>query len=344
MNRRYFSLLVVALIATTGSGCTVEDSSSTPASSAGGSAAVTTTEGAGTPGSATSAEEKVSGAVSVDGSSTVFVVSQAVAEEFLGKHSEAEITVGTSGTGGGFKKFAHGEIDIADASRPIKESEAKLCQENGVEWVELKVAIDGLSVVVNPENDFCKALTVEQLKQIWQPDSMIKKWNEVNPAWPAEDIKLYGADVDSGTFDYFTEVICGKTGATRKDYTPSADDNFLVKGVQGDKYSLGYFGYAYYIANKGKVKVVAIAEGSDPATAVEPTDESIKSNKYRPLSRPLFIYASKASLKKPAVREFLRYYLGEGQKFVHEVGYIPLDAPVLEESRKALEDAIAATK
>lgn len=333
MILRAFGLVLVAALMMSAAGCSVENASA-PAPGSGSTGAAATTD-------APALAEPVSGAVTVDGSSTVFVVSQAVAEEFMKNHPKADVTVGTSGTGGGFKKFSNGEIDIADASRPIKESEAAACKEKGIEWVELKVAIDGLSVVVNPENDFCKALTVEQLKLLWQPDSTIKKWNELNPAWPAEEIKLYGADVDSGTFDYFTEVICGKTGATRKDYTPSADDNFLVKGVSGDKYSLGYFGYAYYIENKDKVRIVAIAEGNDPAAAVEPNDETIKTGTYSPLSRPLFIYANKASLKKPAVREFLKYYLGEGQKFVTEVGYIPLGDEVLEQSRTALNDAMA---
>ena len=206
------------------------------------------------------AEGDLSGSVTIDGSSTVYPISQAVAEEFSKANSGVRVPVGTSGTGGGFKKFIAGETDINDASRPIKDSEAEACKKAGIDFIELKVAIDGLTVVVNPENDWVSGMSIEQLKTIWEPGSEIKKWNEVDPSWPDEEIKLFGPDTDSGTFDYFTEVVCGEGGACRSDYQQSADDNFLVTGVAGDKYALGYFGYAYYVENQEKVKPLGIVE------------------------------------------------------------------------------------
>lgn len=201
----------------------------------------------------------ISGEVVIDGSSTVQPITAAVAEEFSKKHPEARVPVGTSGTGGGFKKFIEGVLDINDASRPIKESEAAACREKGIEYLELKVAIDGLTVVVNPENNWCDGLTVDQLTAIWEPDSKIHKWSDLRPDWPDEPIKLFGPDADSGTFDYFTEVICGEAGRIRTDFQPSTDDNVLVTGVAGDRYALGYFGFAYYLENQGRVKGLAIA-------------------------------------------------------------------------------------
>jgi phosphate binding protein len=201
----------------------------------------------------------VTGQVVVDGSSTVAPITTAVAEEFSKLHSGVRVPVGTSGTGGGFKKFCHGEIDVCDASRAIKEPEVELCKKNHIEYLELLVGNDGLTVVVNPQNAWVSGLTVEDLKKIWSPDSTVKKWNDINPSFPNVDIKLFGPDTDSGTFDYFTEEICGKKGASRSDYQQSADDNFLVTGVAGDKYALGYFGYAYFVENQAKLKALAIA-------------------------------------------------------------------------------------
>jgi phosphate binding protein len=221
---------------------------------------------------------EVKGKIKIDGSSTVFPIAQAAAETFIGNHPDVEPQVGKSGTGGGFKKFVIGETDISNASRPISSTEREMCEKNKVEYLELKVAIDGMVVVVNPENTFCECLTVDQLKKLWEPDSKVGKWNELNPDWPAEDIKLYGPDTDSGTFDYFTEVICGKAKAGRSDYISSTEDNVLVKGVEGDKFSLGYFGYAYYAENSKNLKIVAIhpparkdsAEATPPVKAAEP--------------------------------------------------------------------------
>ncbi len=318
-------------------GCTVQDSAAPPKT---GASAPTVAA----PGGDASVAVPLSGEIKIDGSSTVYLVSQAMAEDFQKLHSGLQVVVGSSGTGSGFKKFYQGEIDISDASRPIKAEEAEHCKTNGIEYVELKVAIDGLSVLVNPKNTFCDKLTVEQLKQIWKPDSSVKTWKDVNPEWPAEPIKLYGPGTESGTFDYFTEAIVGKAKQSRTDYTPSEDDNLLVKGIAGDEYSLGYFGYAYYFENKDKLKLLAIAPGSDASIALAPTIETIRSGDYKPLSRPLFIYVSKAALKRAEVQEFLRFYVGAGQKLVADAGYVELDDAMISESRKTLEDAIEALK
>jgi len=277
---------------------------------------------------------ELSGVVKIDGSSTVFPISQAVAEEFQKVHQRVRVTVGTSGTGGGFKKFVKGETDINDASRPIKQKEIDACRKNGIEYIELKIAIDGLSVLVNPKNDFCETLTVDQLKKIWEPGSKVKTWKDVNSNWPAEEIKLFGPDTDSGTFDYFTEVVCGKSGKSRSDYAASTDDNVLVNGISGETFALGYFGYAYYVENKDKLRAVGVSPDSNPAHAVKPTNETIEGGNYIPLSRPLFLYVNKNSLEKPQVQEFLKYYIGEsdGQNLVSEVGYVRLSATELKKT------------
>ena len=258
------------------------------------------------------------GEVLIDGSSTVAPISQAVAEEFSKENSDVNVSVGISGTGGGIKKFVSGEIDIADASRAMKPEELSTAQKNGIEFIELKIGLDGLTVVANPENTWAQNLTTEDLKKIWADGSTVKTWKDVNPAWPAEPIKLYGPDQDSGTYDYFIEEILGKDGKIRKDYSPSSDDNQLVQGVEGDKGSLGFFGYAYYIEQKDKLNAVAV-------NGVRPTDETVKTGKYKPLSRPLYIYVNKKSLKeKPEVRAFVEYYLKNASKAVKLTGYVPL--------------------
>lgn len=278
--------------------------------------------------------------VLIDGSSTVYPISQAVAEEFQVSHPNVKVVVGTSGTGGGFKKFVAGETDINDASRPIKDKEATQCKDNGIEYLEMKVAIDGISVVVNPENDWCQALTVAQLKKLWEPGSKVTRWSELDPAWPEEEIRLYGPDTDSGTFDYFTDVICGEEGASRTEYTPSSDDNILVRGVSGEKYALGYFGFAYYLENAKKLKAVPVSATDNVADAVAPTPESIEGGKYVPLSRPLFLYVNKAKLARPELAEFLTYYLAAGQDLVTEVGYVRLGKAAHAETDEALKQAI----
>lgn len=281
--------------------------------------------------------------VTIDGSSTVAPISEAMAEEFKKENPKVNVPVATSGTGGGFKKFVLGETDINDASRPIKQKEIDLCKKNDIEYLELKVAIDGLSVVVNKNNTWCNALTVKQLKKLWEPGSKVKSWKELDDSFPDKPFKLYGPDTDSGTFDYFTEVICGKSKLSRKDYEPSVNDNVLVTGVAGDEGALGYFGYAYYIKNKDKLKIVPISNTDDPKDAVTPTAENIETGKYTPLSRPLFLYVNTASLKRKEVADFLTYYLSEqGQKIVGETGYVQLSATIVAETRKKLADAIKA--
>ena len=263
----------------------------------------------------------LSGTVSVDGSSTVFPITEAVAEEFQKEHRGVRVTVGVSGTGGGFKKFDLGETDINDASRVIKEKEAQACMDNGIEYIELPVAFDGISVVVHPDNDFVDHLSVEELTRIWQPGSTVKTWADVREGWPDEEIKLYGPGVDSGTFDYFTEAINGKSQACRSDFTASEDDNVLVQGVAGDHYSLGFFGFAYYEENQDRLKVVPIGEAG---SAVAPSVESINDGSYTPLSRPIFIYVNKAAADRPEVDAFVDFYLANAPVLVREVGYVPL--------------------
>jgi phosphate transport system substrate-binding protein len=269
----------------------------------------------------TGAAKGVSGSIAIDGSSTVYPITEAVAEEFGKGNPSCKVTVGISGTGGGFKKFVAGQIDISDASRPIKKEEVEKALEGNVEFIELPVAYDGLTVVVNKKNSWCDKLTVEELKKIWEPGSKVKNWSEVRQGWPSKPIKLYGPGTDSGTFDYFTEAVCGKSGASRSDYTASEDDNVIVTGVAGDEAGLGYFGLAYYEENADKLKAVPIDGGKG---AVEPSLSTVKSGKYAPLSRPLFIYVNKFRVKRPEVDTFVSFYLKNAGKLAKEVGYIPL--------------------
>jgi phosphate transport system substrate-binding protein len=275
----------------------------------------------------------------VDGSSTVYPVTEAVVEEFRGVNPGVRLTVGFSGTGAGFKKFTVGEIDISDASRPIKDSEIEACKQNGIEFVEFMVAYDGLSVIVNPANDWCDCLTVDQLKQLWQPESTINKWSELNPAWPDERIQLYGPGTDSGTFDYFTEVVVGELKKSRSDYSPSEDDNVLVTGVAGDKFSLGYFGYAYYEENKDRLKLLGIDDAG--GNCIKPSLETVRNGAYKPLSRPLYIYVNKSALRRPEVRQFVKYYVENAVKLAGEVGYVPVPDDVDSANRQRLSEALA---
>ncbi len=265
--------------------------------------------------------ERLRGTVSIDGSSTVFPISEAVAEEFLAVQPRVRVTVGVSGTGGGFKKFLAGEIDINDASRPIKMKEVDKANESGIGFIELPIAYDGLSVVVNRKNNWVDHLTVDELHKIWQPGSTVKLWSDVRDGWPEKEIRLYGPGTDSGTFDYFTETINGKSGASRPDYTANEDDNALVQGISGDEGSLGYFGYAYYAANKNKLRVIAIDGGSGP---VAPTEVTINNGTYAPLSRPIFIYVRPDALDRKEVRAFVDFYIESAPMLATEVGYIPL--------------------
>ncbi|MDP6666147.1 MAG: PstS family phosphate ABC transporter substrate-binding protein, partial [Dehalococcoidia bacterium] len=242
----------------------------------------------------------------IDGSSTVFPISQAVAEEFRKERSDVQIPVGISGTGGGFKRFVNGEIDIAEASRPIKDSEREEAAANGIEFTEFIVAFDGLSIVVNPANDTVSCVTVDELKRIWEPGSKVKNWNQVRDGLPDKKIRLYGPDTDSGTFDYFTLAINGEEDASRSDYTASSDDNVLVQGVMGDRGAIGYFGFAYYAENREVLKVLGVDDGSG---CVEPSVSSINDGSYKPLSRPLYIYVNNFSLQREEMKAFMRFYL-----------------------------------
>lgn len=282
--------------------------------------------------------EGLSGRVAVDGSSTVFPITEAVAEEFQRAHRGVRVTVGLSGTGGGFKKFCGGETDISNASRPIRGAEAAECQRNGVEHVAFRVGWDGMTVVVNPANDWAECMTVEELRQVWQPGSAIRRWNQIRPGWPDQSLILYAPDTDSGTFDYFTEAIVGEEKASRPDYTASADDNVLVMGVAGDRNALGYFGYAYYAENRDRLKAVAIDAGDG---CVLPSDETVESEAYRPLSRPMYIYVRKDALRRPEVEAFVEFYLENAPTLVSEVGYTPLAIERYEEELERLREAVA---
>ena len=267
------------------------------------------------------AQDKV---IKLDGSSTVFPISEAVAEEFQKEHSDIKVTVGISGTGGGFKKFLRGEIDIADASRPIMEKELAEARSAGIEFIELPIAFDALTVMVNPKNDWVDQLTVAELKTIWQPDAAgkITSWKQVRNTFPDKPLKLYGAGTDSGTFDYFTEAIVGKAKSSRPDFTASEDDNVLVQGISADQNALGYFGDAYYAENTEKLKAVPVVNKS--GKAVSPSTEAVKDGSYNPLSRPIFIYINKKSLAKAEVKQFVEFYLKNAPKLVAEVKYVAL--------------------
>ncbi len=277
----------------------------------------------------------LAGVVSLDGSSTVYPISEAVAEEFLTVAPEVRVTVGVSGTGGGFKRFLAGETDINDASRAISESEKADAATKALEYLEIEVAYDGLSLVVNPNNTWVDHLTTAELQMIWQPGSTVDSWDDIRPEWPAQPIRLYGAGTDSGTFDYFTEVINGEAGASRPDYTASEDDNILVQGIEGDENALGYFGFAYYYENQDKLKLVPIDNGSGSGP-IAPSATTINDGTYAPLSRPLYIYVSKTGVAKPQVRAFLEFYLEIAPTIVSEVGYIPLPAAEYQKGVTAL--------
>jgi phosphate transport system substrate-binding protein len=261
--------------------------------------------------------------IKVDGSSTVYPITEAIAEEFQ-KATKTNVTVGESGTGAGFKKFCRGETDISNASRPILQKEMDACKEAGIQYIELPVAYDALTVVVNPKNDFVKSLSVAELNAIWKTGSSVKNWKQVNPAYPDKALALYGPGTASGTFDYFTEAINGKAKSSRTDYTPSEDDNVLVQGVSGNAGGLAYFGYAYYEENKDKLRAVPIsAKAGSPA--VMPSPEAVKDGTYQPLARPIFIYVNAtAAAFKPEVKAFVNFYLDNAPKLVAEVKYVPL--------------------
>jgi phosphate transport system substrate-binding protein len=266
--------------------------------------------------------------VTVDGSSTVFPITEAVAEEFQkDKKGAVKVTVGISGTGGGFKKFCRGEIDISDASRPIKKSEMEECAKAGIKYFELPIAYDALTVVIHPQNTWAKTLTVADLKKMWEPEAQgkVTNWNQVRPDFPDMPLKLYGPGTDSGTFEYFTEAVVGKAKASRADYTASEDDNTLVTGVSRDKGGLGYFGYAYYAENSKKLGAASIDGGKGP---VAPSSQTVEDGTYVPLARPIFIYVAEKSLQKPEVKEFVEFYMKNAAKLVKEVKYVPLPSGI----------------
>ena len=257
--------------------------------------------------------------VTGDGSSTVFPIAEAVAEEFLTSQSDIDVVVGISGTGGGFQRFCAGEVDFVNASRAIEESEVETCAEEGIEAVEFQIAFDGLAIIANPAADFVDCLLVEELQRIWEPGSEISNWNEVRPEWPDQALALYGPDTDSGTFDYFTAAIVGEQDLSRPDYTASADDNVLVQGIAGDEGGFGYFGFAFYEQNAEALRLIAVDNGSG---CVLPSRETILDGTYDPLSRPLFVYVRSDALARPEVAAFMRFYLTEGGPLADEVGYV----------------------
>ena len=280
------------------------------------------------------APTSLSGTVEIDGSSTVFPISEAVAEEFNKVHPNVRVNVGVSGTGGGFKRFTVGETDISDASRGIKDSEKEAAASNGVEYYELRVGTDGLSVMVSTQNDFLDCLTVGELKMIWDTGSTVNNWNQVRSSFPDRPLRLYGPDTDSGTFDFFTEEINGEAQVSRSDYTASADDNVLVQGIGGDRNALGYFGYAYYAENADKLKLVAVDNGDG---CVTPTPDTILSGDYKPLTRPLFIYVNKKSLERPEVKTFVEFYMEHGEELTLEVGYVPVSSDAYTDNLKMIQ-------
>jgi phosphate transport system substrate-binding protein len=269
----------------------------------------------------------LAGHVKIDGSSTVYPITEAIAEEYLKEAPKVKVTVGVSGTGGGFKKFGRGELDINDASRPIKEKEAVACKESNIDYIELTIAFDGMAIVVNKENDWLTSITTAELKKLWEPqaEGVVMKWSDIRPEWPAEKINLYGADAASGTYDYFTEYIVGETGKSRGDYTNSSDDNVLVQGISTDKYALGYFGMAYYEENMDKLKILGVDNGSG-AGAITPSFETVSNGTYKPLSRPIFIYVTKTAAARPEVKSFVEFYLNNAAAVSKDVGYVALPA------------------
>lgn len=289
---------------------------------------------AGLAGCGSGTEGEVAGRIHIDGSSTVYPITEAVVEEFQAAHRNIRVAVGVSGTGGGFKKFCGGEAEVADASRAIKASELERCRANGVEPVEFPIALDGLSVMVNPANDWADCLTVGELRRIWQPGSTVTSWAQVRDGWPDEKLVLYGPGIDSGSFDYFTENIVGEEDASRPDYMASEDDNVLVHGISGDRGALGYFGHAYYVENADALKLVAVDGGEG---CVLPDSGTVRDNSYRPLTRPLFVYADRSALGREEIVMFMRYYFANVARLASAVGYVTLSTEGYEAALSGIE-------
>lgn len=287
------------------------------------------------------------GRVAIDGSSTVYPISEAVSEEFRKSNPDIKVTVGISGTGGGFKKFCSGETDISDASRPIKPTEVEACAANKIEYIELPVAYDALSVVLNPKNTWAACLTTADLKKMWEPEAQgkVMRWNQVRAEWPDKELHLFGPGVDSGTYDYFTEAINGKEHASRGDFQSSEDDNTLVQGVASDVNALGFFGFAYYEENKSRLKLAGIDDGKaeNGAGCVEPSLAAVEKGTYQPLARPLFIYVRKSAADDPAVKSFVTFYLQKAPELVREVGYIPLPGEAYKLARARFDKRVTAS-
>jgi phosphate transport system substrate-binding protein len=278
-------------------------------------------------GVASIANGAVEGKVAADGSSTVYPITEAVGEEFQKANPNVRVTIGISGTGGGFKRFCAGETDISNASRPIKPTEVEACKAKGIEYIELPVAYDGLAILANPKNDWADCITVAELKTLWAPEAQgkITKWSQVRAGWPDKTIRLFGAGVDSGTYDYFTEAIVGKEHSSRGDFQSSEDDNVLVQGIAGDQAALGFFGVAYYEENKAKLKLLGVDDGKpeNGAGCITPTMVTVENGTYQPLSRPLFVYVSKTAAARPEIKAFVEFFLAKAPILVEEVGYIP---------------------
>ena len=283
---------------------------------------------------------KLSGKITADGSSTVGPLTQAVAEEFNAKAPNVQTSVDISGTGGGFKRFCAGETDVQDASRPIKDEEAKTCADNSVDWYEFEVAYDGITVVTNKENTWLTCITTDDLKKLWQKENPANTWADLNPDYPADTVALYGPGTDSGTFDFFVEAILGE-GDIREDFTPSEDDNVLVEGVAGDVNALGYFGLSYYEANQDTLNAVAIDKGD--GNCVTPSQETVRDGTYAPLSRPLFVYVKADSLQRPEVQEFIRFYLNNAKSLAPDVGYVAAPDQAYTEDMKSFEADLSGT-
>ena len=279
--------------------------------------------------------------VKIDGSSTVFPITEAVAVAFRDVHPDVRVSIGQGGTGSGMSKFIRGEIDICDASRMIKDTEAEACQQAGFEFLEFPVAYDGIAIVVNSDNDWCQSLTVEQLRELWRAGSPITKWSDLDASWPDEEIKLFGPGHFSGTFEYFNEEIIGKSdkAACRSDYSPNEDDNLLVTGVKNDKYALAYFGYSYYDSNQDVLNLVAVDSGD--GNPVKPSMETVRDNDYRPLSRPLFIYVRTDALAKSGVGSFIDYYLNNAARLAESVAYVPLSDEATQKNLETLSQVAA---
>ena len=286
-------------------------------------------------------DSQLAGTIEIDGSSTVFPISQAVAEEFRKFHPDVQVPVGVSGTGGGFKRFVVGETDISNASRPIKPIEIETAIANGIEFIEIAVGFDGLSIVANPSNEFLECVTTEELRAIWEPASKVNRWSEVRAGLPDSKFRLYGPDTDSGTFDYFTEAIVHHEDASRSDYSASADDNILIRGVGGDKNALGYFGYAFYSSSPDLLKLIAVDSGTG---CIYPSPKTINDGTYAPLSRPMFIYVNTDALEQEEVVEFVNFYLDNATQLVLEVGYVPLPESQYNDGRAILNTAVSAAQ